>query len=63
MSVKFEFHDLDGLRWTQTALRRQQVSCDTLPRRLFILTEVANPATDNITDELLASASSSTYGV
>ena len=25
MSVKFEFHDLDGLRWTQTALRRQQV--------------------------------------
>jgi len=25
MSVKFEFHDLDGLRWTQTSLRRQQV--------------------------------------
>jgi len=24
-SVKFEFHDLDGLRWTQTALRRQEV--------------------------------------
>ncbi|KAL9708722.1 hypothetical protein Ac2012v2_008104 [Leucoagaricus gongylophorus] len=23
-SVKFEFHDLDGLRWTQTALRRQE---------------------------------------
>jgi hypothetical protein len=25
MSVKLEFHDLDGLRWTQTALRRRQV--------------------------------------
>ncbi|KXN80818.1 hypothetical protein AN958_07254 [Leucoagaricus sp. SymC.cos] len=24
MSVKIEFHDLDGLRWTQTALRRLQ---------------------------------------
>ncbi|KAF9442537.1 hypothetical protein P691DRAFT_779356 [Macrolepiota fuliginosa MF-IS2] len=24
MSVKFEFHDLDGMRWTQTALRDRQ---------------------------------------
>jgi len=30
MSVKFEFHDLDGLRWTQTALRRQQVFTFTM---------------------------------
>jgi len=66
MSVKFEFHDLDGLRWTQTALRRQQVyTVGAFYHGLFILTEAeaANSATDNITDQLLKSALSSTYGI
>ena len=64
MSVKFEFHDLDGLRWTQTALRRQQAfMVGTFYHGLFILTETANSATDNITDQLLKSALSSAYRI
>lgn len=66
MSVKFEFHDLDGLRWTQTALRRQQAfMVGAFYHGLFKLTEAeaANSATDNITDQLLKSALSSTYGI